>query len=162
MLLLFYPHFLRFRATFPCYWHSILASQAGEGLHQLWALPWLPSTALLFPGFSVTVLPRELRFWALCPLHSFPAFFDTFCDSDAGRNTPSRIFVCICPHRVVPSGKRMALNYSYCSYKAIDLSIVPESHDRVKVKLLHMFCFFKVYGKTIKTFWARVDKKYCL
>ena len=33
---------------------------------------------------------------------------------------------------------------------------------RVKVKLLHMFCFFKVYGKTIKTFWARVDKKYCL
>ena len=31
-------------------------------------------------------------------LHSF------VCDSDTGRNTPSRIFHCACPHRVVPSG----------------------------------------------------------
>ena len=27
-----------------------------------------------------------------------------FCDSDAGRNTPFRILLCACPHRVVPFG----------------------------------------------------------
>ena len=60
-----FPHwrFLRFRATFLCHRHSTLASQVCEGLHQLWALPWLLSVALLLPGFSVTVLPRALRFW---------------------------------------------------------------------------------------------------
>ena len=58
-----YWRFLRFRITFPCHRHSILASQVREGLHQLWALPWLLSVALLLPGFSVTVLPRALRFW---------------------------------------------------------------------------------------------------
>ena len=33
-----------------------------EGGHQLWALPWLLLVALPLPGFSVTVLPRALRF----------------------------------------------------------------------------------------------------
>ena len=83
--------FLRFRTTFPCHRHSILASQVREGLHQLWALPWLLSVALLLPGFSVTVLPRALRFWAdifypqaLFYLAVLPYIFGTFCDSDAG------------------------------------------------------------------------------
>ena len=31
-------------------------------------------------------------------LHSF------LCESDAGRNTSSRIFLCTCPHKVVPCG----------------------------------------------------------
>ena len=133
-----FPHwkFLRFWATFPCHRHSTVASQVREGLHQLWALPWLLSVALLLPGFSVTVLPRALRFWvgifypqAFCTLCSFTDIFDTFCDSDAGRSTPCRNLLCACLHRVVPSSWRMDLNYSYCSYKTIDLSIAPVSHE---------------------------------
>ena len=131
-----FPHwrFLHFRATFPCHRHSTLASQAREGLHQLWALPWLLLVALLLPGFSVTVLARALRFWVgvfyrFLPYAPSPTFLARFCDSDAGRNTPSRILLCACPHRVVPSGWRMDLNYSYCSYKTIDLSIAPVSHE---------------------------------
>ena len=54
----------------------------------------------------------ERAFFVPCP--SSP-HFGTFCDSDAGRNTPSRILFCACPHRIAPSGWCMALNYSYCS-----------------------------------------------
>ena len=52
-----------------------------------------------------------------------------FCNSDAGRNTPSRILVCVYPHKVVLSGWRMILNYSYCRYKTICLSIALVSHE---------------------------------
>ena len=61
-------------------------------------------------------------------LRSFTDIFGTFCNSNVGRNTPPRILLCTCPHRVVSSGWRMDLNYSYCSYKAIDLSTVLASH----------------------------------
>ena len=86
-------------------------------------------------GFSVTALPRVLRFWACIfypqaffTFHSFPRFWHV-CDSDAGRNTPSRIVLCACPHKVVPSGWRMILNYLYCRYKTIGLPIAPVSHE---------------------------------
>ena len=46
-----------FQATLPCHWHSTLASQAREGLHQLWALPRLPFIASSFSSTaSATVL----------------------------------------------------------------------------------------------------------
>ena len=139
-----YWRFLVFRTTFPCHQHSTPASQAREGLHRLWGLPWLLSVALLLPGFSATVLPRALRFWGnifypqtFFTLRYFTDIFGTFLwlrcrqdwNSDAGRNTPSRILLSTYPHRVDPSGWRMDLNYSYCSYKTIDLSIAPVSHE---------------------------------
>ena len=37
-----------FQATWPCHWHSTLASQTREGLHQLWALPQLLLIAFSF------------------------------------------------------------------------------------------------------------------
>ena len=37
-----------FQATLPCHWHSTLASQSREGLHQLWALPRLLLIAFSF------------------------------------------------------------------------------------------------------------------
>ena len=87
------------------------------------------------PGFFVTFLPRLLRFWvgifypqALFAFCSFPTFLARFCDSDMGRNTPSRILLCAFPHIVVLSGWRMDLNYAYCGYIAINLSIAPVSH----------------------------------
>ena len=133
-----FPHWraLRFQVTFPCNRHSTLAAQARERLHQLWHLTWLILAALLLPAFSVTFLPRVLRLWAdiYYPqahfyLALFPHIFVTFCDSSEGRNTPSRILLCTWPHRVVPCGWRMNLNYSYCSYNVIDLSIAPVSHE---------------------------------
>ena len=46
-----------FQATFPCHRHSTLASQTGEGLHQLWALPRLLLIAFSFSSTaSATVL----------------------------------------------------------------------------------------------------------
>ena len=56
-------------------------------------------------------------------------FLAHFCDSDEGRNTPSRILLCACPQRVVPFGWHIDLNYSYCSYKTIALSIAPVNHE---------------------------------
>ena len=46
-----------FQATLPCHQHSTLASQAHEGLHQLWALPQLLLIAFSFSSTaSATVL----------------------------------------------------------------------------------------------------------
>ena len=87
LVVVVFPHlrFLHFRDTFPCHQHSTLASQTREGLHQLWALPWLLSFALLLPGFFVTVLPQALRVWvgifypqAFFTLRSFPTFWYVF------------------------------------------------------------------------------------
>ena len=69
--------FLHFWATFPCHQHATLVSQACEGLHQLWSLPWL----LWLLYFCVTFLPRARQFWAgifypqaFFTLHSFLTF----------------------------------------------------------------------------------------
>ena len=68
-----------------------------------------------FLGFYVTVLPRALQFWAgVFYLALVPQILARFSDSDASRNTPSRILLCACPHWVVPSDSRMVLNNSYC------------------------------------------------
>ena len=96
----------------------------------LWLLrPVKASTSSeLYPGYfrllyfcqaySVTALTRALRFWvgicypqAFLTLRSFIDIFGTFCNSDAVGTPPSRIFLCACPHRVVPAGWRMDLNY---------------------------------------------------
>ena len=77
---------------------------------------------------SATVLSRPFLPTGVFYLTLFLHIFDTFCDSDVDRNTPSRILLCACPRRVVPSGWLMDLNHSYCSYKTIDLSIAPVSH----------------------------------
>ena len=133
-----FPHwrFLRFRATFPCHRQATLASQPREGLHQLWALDWLISIAFSSARFfchsftaSATVLRGHVLLTGFYYLVLFSHIFDTFCDPDAGRNTTSRILLCACPHSVVPSGWHMDLNYSYCSYQTIDLSIAPVSYE---------------------------------
>ena len=126
--------------TIPGYFSLPLA------LHPGFSGPWRPPPALsstlatfscftFCQAFSVRVLPRALRFsvdifypQAFLSLHFFSDIFGTACDSDAGRSTLSSILICACPHRVVASGWRMDLSYSYCSYKTIDLSIAPVSH----------------------------------
>ena len=50
--------FIYFQATLPCHRHSTLASQAREGIHQLWALPRL---LLIAFSFSSTVSATNLR-----------------------------------------------------------------------------------------------------
>ena len=61
---------------------------------------------------SATVLSRHFLVTGvhLFTLRSFTDIFGTIFDPDAGRNTPSRILLCSCPLRVVPSGWRMGLN----------------------------------------------------
>ena len=97
-------------------------------------LPWIwkfhfqtspPDIFEIRYGFEWAFFTRR-RFSPYAPSLTFLA---RFCDSNAGRYTPSRIFLCACPHRAVLSGWRMDLNYSYCSYKIIDLSTAPVSHE---------------------------------
>ena len=105
--------------------------------------PWLPrpvkasTSSELYPGYLwlltfaryATVLRSNFLPTGIFNLTLLHHIFDTFCDSDADRDTPSRIILCACPHRVVdPFGWRMDLNYSYCSWKNLDLWIVPVSH----------------------------------
>ena len=89
-----------------------------------------PSSSQSDSGHFHSFLPQVLRFWvgvfyqrAFFTLHSFVY------DSDAGRNTPPKIFLCAGPHRIVPSGWHMDLNYWCLNHKTIDLSIAPVSHE---------------------------------
>ena len=91
---------------------------------------------LTFLRFSITILLRALQFWAgvFLPTDVFylallPHILACFCDSDVGRNTLSRILLCACPHRIVPSCWRIVWNYSYYSCKTIRLSIAPVRHE---------------------------------
>ena len=105
--------------------------------------PWRPPPALSFyPGYF-----RLLCFYQAFPSqfyhkrHGFEwAFFTRrrflpYASSPKSlarfvtQMRASKIFLCACPHRVVPSGWRLGLNYSYCSYKTIDLSITLVSHE---------------------------------
>ena len=114
-------------------------------LHRGFSGPWRPppalsSTLATFSCFtfarlfrhsftaSATVLSGHFLPIGVFYLTLLPHIFDTFCDSDVDRNTPSRILLCACPRTVVPSGWRMDLSHSYCRYKTIDLSIAPVSH----------------------------------
>ena len=118
---------------FPCHRHSTPASQTREGLHWLWVLPWLLSVALLLPGFSITVLLRALRFWVgiiypqtFFTLRSFTDIFGTFCDSDAGRTpNPVSFSVLALTELSLPADAELHIG----SYKTIDLSIAPVSHE---------------------------------
>ena len=68
-----------FQATLPCHRHSTLASQTREGLHQLWALPWLLLIAFSFSSTaSATVLSGHLLPTGVFYLTLLPNIFGTF------------------------------------------------------------------------------------
>ena len=80
-------HFVRvvslfdFQATLPCHWHSTLASQTREGLHQLWALPRLLLIAFSFSSTASAMvlsghfLPTSVFYFTLLPnILAQPAF----------------------------------------------------------------------------------------
>ena len=71
--------FLHFRANL-CHRHSTLASQACEGLHQLWALLWLLSIAFAFLSTaSATILSEHFLPTGVFFLALLPQIFDTTC-----------------------------------------------------------------------------------
>ena len=77
ILLLFFIHF---QATLPCHWHSTLASQACETLHQLWALPRLLLMASFF-SFTESAMVLSGRFLptGVFYLTIIPDIFGTTC-----------------------------------------------------------------------------------
>ena len=156
--------------TFPGYFSLPQALHPGF-LGQWGSPPALSSTLATFGFFTFAKIFRHsftasvtVLSWRFLPTGAFyltllPRILGRFCDSDAGRNTPSRILLCACPHKVVPSGWRMGFNY--LNYQ---LRQWPTAY-RV-TKLLNMFqqtydCS-RSYGKTVKTLWRRVVNKYCL
>ena len=70
----------RFQATFPCHRHSTLASQACEGLHQLWSLPQLLLIVFSFSSTaSATVLSEYFLPTGVFYLTALPDIFGTTC-----------------------------------------------------------------------------------
>ena len=68
-----------FQATLPCHWHSTLASQTSEGLHQLWALPQLLLIAFSFSStVSAAVLSGHFLPTGVFYLTLLPNIFGTF------------------------------------------------------------------------------------
>ena len=150
--------------TFPGYFSLPQALHPGF-LGQWGSPPALSSTLATFGFFtfakifrhsftaSVTVL--SWRFLPYTPSPHFGTFLWLRCD----RNTPSRILLCACPHKVVPSGWRMGFNY-------LNYQLRQWATAYRVTKLLNMFqqtydCS-RSYGKTVKTLWRRVVNKYCL
>ena len=127
--------------SFPYYFSMPLA------LHSGFPGPWRPPPALssslatfndsfsqAFPSLVCLILLKVLWFWVsvfypqlFFTFHSFPTF-SRLCDSDASRNTPSRIFLYVCFHRVIPSSYRKPLNYWYSSCKTVVYLITLVSH----------------------------------
>ena len=71
--------YIYFQATLPCHQHSTLASQTREGLHQLWALPWLLSIAFSFSSTArATVLSGHFLPTSVFYLTLLPNIFGTF------------------------------------------------------------------------------------
>ena len=92
---------------------------------------WFATLSFNLSGLTASVMVLSGRF---LPTGAFlpgtPSLrFGAFCDSNAGRNTPSRILLCVYQHKVVLSGWRMVLSYSYCRYKSIGLPIAPMRHE---------------------------------
>ena len=69
-----------FQATSPCHWHSTLASQTLEGLHQLWAQSRLLLIAFSFSSTTnATDLSRHLLSTDVFYLTLLPNIFGTTC-----------------------------------------------------------------------------------
>ena len=145
------PHwrFLRFRATFPCHRHSTLASQAREGLHQLWALPWLLLVALLLPGFSVTAFFTSRRFLPYAPSPTFLAHFVT--QMRAGTPHPGSSSVLALTELSLPADAWIWTTHIVVTRLLIYQLRQWATKYRVKIKLLNMFCLFKVIWKDYKS-----------
>ena len=149
--------FLRFQATFSCNHHSTLASQAREGSHQLWSLPWLLSFVLLLPGLFVIVLPRVQQFWVgifypqeIFTWRSFPTFLTSLVTQmDAG--TP------YARASSVPTLTKLSLPADAWTWTTHIVVTRPKIR-RVKIKLLNMFRLLKVirkdYKKTLNKAWC--------
>ena len=163
----YFPHwrFLRFQATFPCHQHSTLASQAREGLRQFWALPWLLLVALLFPGFFVncstvgaTVLSRYFLPTGVFYLTLLLHIFGTFCDSDAGRNTLSRILLCAAHTELsLPADPWTGTTHIVVTRPLVYQLRQWDTKYRVEIELLNMFRLFKFkwkgYKNTLNKTW---------
>ena len=73
LFILFLLFFIHFQATLPCHQHSTLASQAREGLHQLWTLLRLLLIAFSFSStasaavLSGHFLPTGVFYFTLLP-----------------------------------------------------------------------------------------------
>ena len=77
-------------------------------------------------GFWVCIFNPQAFF----TLRSFADIFSTFFWLRCGQEHPIQDPpLCLPSQSCPPSGWRMDLNYSYCSYKTIDLSIAPVSHE---------------------------------
>ena len=152
LLLLFFltGGFYVFRAIFLCHRHSAPASQAREGFHRPWALPWLLSVALLFPRLfrhsftaSATFLSGNFLSTAFFTLHSFTNIFETVCDSDDPGSSS------------VPTLTELSLpadGWTWTTHIVVTRPLIYQLRQwvtkyRVKIELLNMFRLFKVICK---------------
>ena len=124
---------------------GIIFGTLPTALHPGFSGPWRPPPALsstlatfcyltFCKGFSSQLYRKCYgfepdTFYSQAFLPCILSLHGTFCDSDGGRITLTRIHLCPCPHKVVLSGWRMVLDYSYCRLNTIGLPIAPVSHE---------------------------------
>ena len=106
-----------------------------------------------FLGFSVTILPRLIRFWAdVFYLQAFFILHSIVCDSDAGRT----------PHPGSPSVPALielslaADAWTWTTHIVVTRPLIYQlrqwaTKHRVEIRLLNMFRLFKVISKDYKT-----------
>ena len=124
-----------------------------------------------FPNLTPGHFWDSLRFWVgvftrrrFSPYLPSPRFLARFCDSNAGRYTPHPGSSSV-PALTEPSLPADA--WTWTIHIVVTRPLIYQLRQwatkyRVKIKLLNMFHLFKVYVKTIKTLWTRLDKKYYL
>ena len=100
---------------------------------------------------SPTVLSKHFLPTSAFYLTLLPHIFDTFRDSDAGRNTQSRILLCSCLIELsLPDGAWTWTTHIVVTRPLIYQLCQWATKYRVKIKLLNMFRLFKIIWKFYK------------
>ena len=158
--------------TFPDYLSLPAALHPGfsDPLRPSPALSFTLATFRCFTFARLFILKWALRFWAgmfhplmFFTLHSFPTFFGTFV-------TQVRVGTSYPGSSSVPALTELSLStdaWTWTTHIVVKRPLIYQLSSeprRTEIKLNYWICFAcsDSYGKTIKTLWTRLDKKYCL
>ena len=147
----------RFQATLPCHRHSTLASQAREGLHQLWALPRILLIAFSFSSTaSATVLRGHFLPTGVFYLTLLLNIFGTTCFYQ-GLPSSRQFFLEVCRASYWSSKHRSGP--SVCLIHSNPQSLIHLKFVFIHVNIAKSFTCGENFDKKILFFWFSVLDK---